>query len=540
MPSITASALGWASPEGRAVLSGIDLQLGRERVGLVGRNGVGKTTLLHLLSGERQPTSGKITLDGHLHLMRQALATDPQASIATLFGVAPALAVLRRADAGLATLEEMGDADWTLETRIEEALARVGLDASGETLLADLSGGQRTRAGLAAAIFAAPDFLFLDEPTNNLDREGCAALIALVESWNAGLLVVSHDRELLERMDAILELTTLGLTRYGGNWSQYRARKAVELQAAQDDLAHARKHQGEIERRARLATERQQKRDAAGSRKAARGDMPRIVMGLRKNAAEASSGSGARLSERLAAQAGDAVAAARERIEVLQQLSITLPSSGLYAERDVLTMTGVTAGYDPAHPVLNNIDLTITGPQRIAITGPNGMGKSTLLRLISGDLAPLAGRVAVHVPCAIIDQHVGFLDPALSILDNFRALNPDANENACRAILAGFLFRADAALQSVGTLSGGQMLRAGLACRLGGTHPPALLVLDEPTNHLDLDSIQAVEAALAAYDGALLVVSHDEAFLDAIGIARHLRLQPTGDGPATLTEEQSR
>jgi ATPase subunit of ABC transporter with duplicated ATPase domains len=150
----------------------------------------------------------------------------------------------------------------------------------------------------------------------------------------------------------------------------------VELQAAQDDLAHARKHQGEIERRARLATERQQKRDAAGSRKAARGDMPRIVMGLRKNAAEASSGSGARLSEKLAAQAGDAVAAARERIEVLQQLSITLPSSGLHAERDVLTMAGVTAGYDPAHPVLSGIDLTITGRSASPSPAPMAWAKA--------------------------------------------------------------------------------------------------------------------------------------------------------------------
>jgi ATPase subunit of ABC transporter with duplicated ATPase domains len=210
--------------------------------------------------------------------------------------------------------------------------------------------------------------------------------------------VVSHDRELLERMDAILELTTLGLTRYGGNWSQYRARKAVELQAAEDDLAHARKHQSEIERKTRITAERKQRRDAAGSRKAGKGDMPRILIGARRNAAQASGGSTARLSEKLSAQADDAVSAARARIEVLQQLSITLPSTGLHAERRVLTLHGVAAGHDPRALLLTAIDLTVTGPERIAIAGPNGMGKSTLLRVIAGSRRLWRGRLLWACP----------------------------------------------------------------------------------------------------------------------------------------------
>jgi ATPase subunit of ABC transporter with duplicated ATPase domains len=128
------------------------------------------------------------------------------------------------------------------------------------------------------------------------------------------------------------------------------------------------------------------------------------------------------------------------------------------------------------------------------------------------------------VPFALLDQKVAMLDRTLSIRDNFHRRHPDTDENSCRAALARFMFRADAALQTVGSLSGGQMLRAGLACVLGGSTPPSLLVLDEPTNHLDIDSIEAVEAGLRAYDGALLVVSHDEAFIDAIGITRRLPL----------------
>jgi ATPase components of ABC transporters with duplicated ATPase domains len=168
----------------------------------------------------------------------------------------------------------------------------------------------------------------------------------------------------------------------------------------------------------------------------------------------------------------------------------------------------------------------ITGPERIAIAGPNGSGKSTVLALIAGSLEPWQGSVRAPVPFAFFDQRVSLLDPARSIADNFVRLNPGTTNNQCRAALARFGFRSLAADRAAGTLSGGQMLRAGLACTLGAPTPPQLLILDEPTNHLDLDSLGAVEAGLAAYDGALLVVSHDAVFLEAIGITRTVELGP--------------
>ena len=158
------------------------------------------------------------------------------------------------------------------------------------------------------------------------------------------------------------------------------------------------------------------------------------------------------------------------------------------------------------------------------MTGPNGCGKSTLLAVITGALAPLSGAAVLSVPFVRLDQDVGLLDPDASILDNFRRLNPEADKTACRAALARFRFRADAALQGVASLSGGQRIRAGLACVLGGPSPPPLLILDEPTNHLDLDAVRAVETGLAGYDGALIVVSHDEAFLAALGVTRRVAL----------------
>ncbi len=522
--SIVLTDLAWAPPGGSPLFTDLDLTFAAERTGLVGRNGVGKTTLLNLIAGRLTPQAGRVAITGRIAVLRQTVQVSDDETVADLFGAAEALAVLARAEQGEAGADELFSADWTLPARIASALGRLGLEAALDTRLATLSGGQRTRAGLAALLLAEPEWLILDEPTNNLDSAGRAAVIDLLADWHGGAVVVSHDRELLETMDAIVELTTLGAARYGGNYSAFRGRKALELQAVQRDLADADRRLADLARAARTTAERKARTDRMGRATAARGDQPKILLGLRKDRAEDTGGDNARLAERRRAQASEAAAAARERIEVLQPLTVSLPSTGLPVGREVLALENLTAGYLPGRPVLSDLSLRIVGPERVCVTGPNGAGKTTLLGLITGDLAPWSGRAHVAVPMARLDQQVAILDPDLPIRDNFRRLNPGVDENACRAALARFMFRADAALQRVGALSGGQRLRAGLACVLGGPAPPALLILDEPTNHLDLDSIEAVEAGLAGYDGALLVVSHDEAFLQALGVTRRLDL----------------
>jgi len=525
--TITLSSISWSAPDGTSVLSGLGLSFGPVRTGLVGRNGTGKSTLLNIVAGNLPPSAGSVTVGGSVALLCQAVTAPAGETVAGLFGVREALALLQRAERGEATADDLADADWTLEARMEAALARLGLDVSPDTPLATLSGGQQTRARLAALVFAEPDFLLLDEPTNNLDREGREAVASLLATWRAGAIVVSHDRELLGMMDAIVELTSLGATAYGGNWSHYTERKALELAAAHHDLDVAEKQEADIQRRSRQAAERQARRDSAGRRKKAEGGVPRILLGKMKDTSEATGGAKARLAERRQGEAAEQAAAARERVEVLDPLTVSLPPTGLPAGRTVLAMEGVTGGYDPASPVIRDLDFVLTGPERVSVTGPNGSGKTTLLALATGRLAPFAGMVRVAGDIAFLDQQITILDPSLSILENFRRLHPDATDNACRAALARFMFRADAALRPVASLSGGQMLRAGLACVFGGPKPPDLLVLDEPTNHLDIASIETVEAGLRAYDGALLVVSHDETFLETIGVTRRVEL-PAG------------
>lgn len=522
--SIVLSEITWSAPDSPPLFSDLDLNFGPVRTGLVGRNGVGKTTLLRLIAGEQHAQSGSVSVSGTLGVMRQQVQVSPEETVADLFQATSALNVLLRAERGDATTEELANADWTLELRIAAALSRLRIDIDLQTPLVALSGGQRTRASLAALLFAEPDFVLMDEPTNNLDRDGRDAVIDLLANWKSGAIVVSHDRELLETMDAIIELSTLGATRYGGNWTSYREIKTQQLAAAKRDLADAEKRVADVNRSAQISTERHARTSSRGKKNGAKGGTPRIILGGMKDRSEKTSGENTRLAERRREQAVEAVDAARERVEILQPLTVQIAPTRLPANKVVLRMERVTAGYEPDRPIVQELSFTIVGPERIAVTGPNGSGKSTLLALVTSQLLPSSGTVQVMTDLALLDQQVSLLDPSTSIRDNFRRLNPEADENTCRAALARFIFRSDAALQIVSTLSGGQLLRAGLACVLGGSNPPPLLILDEPTNHLDIDSIEAVEAGLNGYDGALVVVSHDESFLNAINITRRLAL----------------
>lgn len=522
--SISLSSLSWSTPDGRTLFSNLDLQFGPVRTGLVGRNGVGKTTLLKLIGGSQSPVNGSISFEGRAATLRQTVHPLPDDTIASLFGAETMLGFIRRAVSGEADARMLAQIDWTVEARIEASLAEFGLAAAPDTRLTELSGGQRTRAMLAALLFADPDFLLLDEPTNNLDTEGRDAVRQMLRRWRKGAVVISHDRALLEEMDEIVELTSLGATRYGGNWSHYRAQKVIELQAAEYDLVIAQRKLKDTARKSQEIREKQAQRDKRGRAKKAKGDLPRILLGGRKNSAEAAGGKNARLAEKRQMQTKETAEAAWVKIEVLQPFTVTLASTGLHAGRVVLEAHDLHGGYDPDGPVIRNFSLIVAGPERIAIAGANGSGKTTLLKMLTGELPPFSGAARTHVPFAMLDQQVSAIDRKQTVMENFLRLNPDMDENSCRMALARFRFRAEAALQQAGTLSGGEMLRAGLGCVLGGRRPPSLLILDEPTNHLDMESIEILEAGLSAYDGALVAVSHDEAFLDAIGIKRRVTI----------------
>ncbi|MDR7228974.1 ATPase subunit of ABC transporter with duplicated ATPase domains [Caulobacter sp. BE264] len=526
MSFITLDSVSAATPDGRLLFENLNLTIGSERIGLVGRNGVGKSTLLGLIAGARAPRSGTIAKTGSVGVLEQTPDLSNQIRVVDLLGVGAAWDRLSRIERGAADDADLCDADWTLPARLDQALSDVGLTGLDvERPAPSLSGGQATRVGLARLLLAAPDVLLLDEPTNNLDAEARRVIARLLARWRGGAVVVSHDRALLRDMDRIVELSSLGARSYGGGYDLYAERKALEVEAAQRDLDHAEREVRRVAREVQVARERKARRDAAGRRFADRGGTPKILLGAMAERAENSGGREDKLAERLAAQAQAAKASAEAHVERARALGFALPTSGLSEGRTVLALDDVAFAWPGGEPVIDASSLRITGPERVALSGPNGAGKTTLIRLITGALPPTHGSVRLGAPFALLDQRAALLRDDQTILENFQRLNPSAGLNEAHASLARFLFRNTAAYQPAGTLSGGERLRAALACVLCAATPPQLLILDEPTNHLDLASIEAIEAALSAYDGALLVVSHDEDFLAAIGVERRIALK---------------
>lgn len=525
MSFITLDAVSAATPDGRQLFENLNLAIGAERIGLVGRNGVGKSTLLALIAGVRSPLAGTVTRAGTVATLDQSPDVSEGARLADLLGVGAAWDRLSRIEQGEGDETDLSEADWDLPARLDQALADVGLAGlDPERPAAALSGGQATRAGLARLLVARPDVLLLDEPTNNLDVEARGIVGKVLSRWRGGAVVVSHDRSLLRGMDRIVELSSLGARSYGGGWDLYAERKAAEADAAQRDLDHAEKEVRRVAREAQVARERKDRRDAAGRKFADRGGTPKIVLGAMAERAENSGAREGKLADKLATDAAQAKVSAEARVERARTLGFDLPSSGLPEGRTVLSFDEAAFAWPDGKQVIEGLSFRIAGPERVAVSGPNGTGKTTLIRLATGDLSPTAGEVKLSVPVALLDQRAALLADDETILENFRRLNPAASQNDAHAALARFLFRNTAAHQLAGTLSGGERLRAALSCVLSAAAPPQLLILDEPTNHLDLASIEAVEAALSGYDGALMVVSHDADFLEAIGIERRIDL----------------
>jgi len=526
MPAfITLDRLSYRTPDGRDLFTDLTLAFGRERTGLVGRNGVGKTTLLKLITGELTPSEGAVAVTGRLGVLRQAVQPPPGASVAVLMGLDGPLDRLARIERGEGDETDLAEADWLLQSRLDAALAEVDMAGLDLGRPADtLSGGQVTRVMLAGLVAAEPDVLVLDEPTNNLDAEARDLVARVLAGWKGGAVVVSHDRALLRGMDRIVELSTLGAKVYGGGYDLYAERRAAERAAAARDLDVAERAAGQIEREAQAARERQAKRDSAGRRAGLRGGEPKMTLDARERRAQETAGRGELLAQRQRAEVSDALEKARANIERLKLLSFALPPSGLAAGKRVLAFDEVGFAWPDGTRVLSDVSFDLIGPRRVAITGPNGAGKTTLLRLAVGELEPTVGKVLRGGRVALLDQRTAILREDETILAAWRRLNPRGDDNAGHAALASFLFRAEAAHKPVASLSGGERLRAALACVLAGQAPPQLLILDEPTNHLDLDSISAIEAALVGYDGALMVVSHDRDFLDAVGAETEIQL----------------
>jgi len=520
---LTLDRLSAATPDGTPLFSDLTLSLGAEIVGLVGRNGAGKSTLLSIVAGARAPSGGTVHHVGRIGMLAQV--QDETQTLGEALGIREALARLNRLAAGDGSADDAELADWTLESRIAAALAQVRFPHDDlDRRVATLSGGERTRLALAAMLIGEPELLLLDEPTNNLDAAGREAISELLAGWRGGALVASHDRDLLERADRIVELSPVGCTVFGGGWSAFAEARSAMRESARTELEQAQRAVKQTARAVQAQAERQARRDKGGRADAAKGGTPKIILGAQKRRAEETVGRASVLAERLTGAAAEELAQARQRVEIVTPLHIDLPRANLPANRTLLRFDEVVLQHGP-RTLFGPLSFEVTGPERTVVRGPNGSGKSSLLGLAIGELAPTRGRVSrAEGALAMLDQHAGLLDPALDLVANMQARHPGMTQGAAHDLLARFAFRNRDARRPTASLSGGERLRAGLALLTGGSTPPQMLLLDEPTNHLDLAAIELLEAALAGYDGALMIVSHDPRFVAAVGCTREIVL----------------
>ncbi|NKQ23700.1 ABC-F family ATP-binding cassette domain-containing protein [Streptomyces galbus] len=521
--SIACTSLSFAWPDGTAVLDGLDVSFGPGRTGLVGVNGSGKSTLLKLIAGELTPLDGSVRVAGEIGHLPQNVTLDTRLRVDQALGIAGRRAALHAIEAGDVRpehFEAVGD-DWDVEERALATLGELGLGHIGlDRTVGEVSGGESVLLRLAALLLRRPDVLLLDEPTNNLDLYARRRLYAAVASWPGVLVVVSHDRELLDLVDQIADLRGGEVVWYGGNYTAYEEALAVEQEAAERMVRVA---EADVRRQKRELTDAQVKlarRKRYGQKMWEQKREPKIVMGARKRAAQESAGKHRILHEERLAEARERLDEAVDAVRDDDEIRVELPHTAVPPGRGVLSLRELRLAYGT--PVTVSLDLH--GPERVALVGRNGAGKTTLLRTVAGELAPAAGEAHAHVPLRFLPQRLDVLDDALTVAENVARFAPGATNNRVRARLAHFLFRGARADQKAGTLSGGERFRAALAALMLAEPAPQLLMLDEPTNNLDMASVRRLTSALESYEGALVVASHDLPFLESIGITRWLLL----------------
>ncbi|MFJ1824244.1 ABC-F family ATP-binding cassette domain-containing protein, partial [Streptomyces sp. NPDC088178] len=485
--TVVCSNLSFAWPDDTPVFHDLSFTLTTGSTGLVAPNGSGKSTLLKLIAGELRPATGSVSVSGTLGYLPQSLPLTGDLTVAEVLGVAAVIRALDAVESGDVSEEHfttIGD-DWDIEERTRAQLDRLGLAGLAlDRSLSTLSGGQVVSLGLAAQLLKRPDVLLLDEPTNNLDRDARHKLYDVLADFK-GLLLVAHDRALLNRMDGIAELGSSRLRFHGGNFAAYEEAVRAEQEVAEKNVRNAEQDLKREKRELQQARERAERRASNAARNLKNAGLPRIFAGNMKRGAQESAG---RAGQMHASRVGEAKARLDEAGRALreeQRIVLDLPDTQVPSGRNLFLGKGMRVRHGGRDVFVGGgVDLSVRGPERIALTGPNGAGKTTLLRLITGGLTPDSGEITRgDGRVAHLSQRLDLLDQDRTVAENFAAFAPERPEADRMNLLARFLFRGPRVHLPVDVLSGGERLRATLACVLCAEPAPQLLLLDEPTNN---------------------------------------------------------
>jgi len=516
--------LSYQHPNKDVLFSNINLTVNsQEKLALIGNNGSGKSTLLKIIAGQLQPKTGFVKSESNVYYIPQIFGQFNDLSIAEALGIDKKLNALKEILNGSVTQEnlEMLNDDWTIEDRIKEAFEYWNLpDFDLNLKLENLSGGQKTKLFLAGMTIHQPDFILMDEPTNHLDFTNRKLLYDFIKSTSKSLLIVSHDRVLLNLLDKTCELHQNGISVYGGNYDFYSEQKKTEQNALEQNILNREKELKKAKEKEHETIERQNKLDARGKGKQEKSGVSRIMMNTFRNKAENS-------TSKLKSIHSDKIDNIRENLHNLKgnlsgidKMKINFDNSHLHKGKILVKAEQINFSYNQENLWKNNLDFQIISGERILIKGDNGSGKTTLIKMILGKINPTFGNIYLSEKKTIyIDQEYSVIDNALSVEEQAQKFNlRNIEDHEVKTILARFLFFKNNWDKKCEFLSGGEKLKLLLCCLSIQNISPDMIILDEPTNNLDIQNIEILTLAINDYKGTLIVVSHDNQFLEDITI----------------------
>ncbi|EIJ36528.1 ATP-binding cassette domain-containing protein [Thiothrix nivea] len=511
--------------DARPVFSGLSTTLTASLTGLTGRNGQGKSVLLALLAQALPPNNGSIRWFVPFHWVQQ-LERPQGLRLADALGVGDLHDCFQRIQRGESREQDFVRVEnrWHLPAQWDQALHDAGLHRPLSAPADCLSGGEQTRLALCRAFLLPNHYLLLDEPGNHLDAEGHDWLRQKLVHHPAGALIASHDRELLQQVDRILELDQQGLHEYGGNYTLYQNISTARIAATEQRLTSLRKTHQQQKLAQQTTLEKAAQRRKQGERQRYARSQSKLLLDAQQERAENNLATLRQQHQQRNAQLLAELNATQVQMDTIKPQTLRFAPATNF-NKLCLHVAGLVLPYVRHKP----LSFTLHQGERWHIRGKNGSGKSTLLRVIAGLEQAVAGVCKHHGNCLYLDQHFSLLDANTSALANLQRLHPVSPETLLRTELAGVRLRGNKALQPVRELSGGERLKVALLAVMIGEKAPDLLLLDEPDNHLDLDSRLLLEQTLATYPGTLLVVSHDAAFSKALNIQHSLTLEPSNE-----------